>query len=370
MSHSILSFLAVISYILQSSCAPPPISGGLALSHRDRSHVGGGQGGISGAGSGGGQGEGQGGNPPTLMIPLMQDNFPDPAFIEVDGTFYAFATQSGGANVPIASSTNMTGMAIVKKPDGALEDAMPTLPSWTNQKDPGLWAPDVVQLADGSFVLYYSATSDKDESKHCIGAATSQSITGPFVPTDHELACPLKFGGAIDPAGFVDADREVYVVYKVDGNSLGGGGPCRNKDQAHDTPLMLQEVSATDGYTPIGHATPLLHLSPSDGPLIEAPSLVRSADGTYVLFFSSNCYNTRFYDTSYATSTNVVGPYTRSSTPLLVTGVNGLLSPGGTDVLADGSRIVFHADVNPSDASVRRMYTSRIRISGRTVSLA
>lgn len=330
----------------------------------------GGQGGISGAGSGGGQGDGQRGDPPTPISPLMQDNFADPAIIEVDGTFYAFATHSGGANVPIASSTNMTGMAIVKKPDGALEDAMPTLPSWTNQKHPRIWAPDVVQLADGSFVLYYSATSNKDKRKHCIGAAASQSITGPFVHTDHELACPLTLGGAIDPAGFVDADGKVYVVYKIDGNSLGGGGPCGNKDQSHDTPIMLQEVSATDGYTPIGDATPLLHLSLSDGPLIEAPSLVRSADGTYVLFFSSNCYNTQLYDTSYATSTHLVGPYTRSSTPLLVKGINGLLSPGGTDVLADGSRIVFHANANPSHASVRRMYTSRIQISGTTVSLA
>lgn len=299
----------------------------------------------------------------------MQENFPDPAIIEVGGTFYAFSTQSGGVNVPIARSDDLTSMALLKTPDGTLKDAMPTLPSWTNKANPGIWAPDVIQLADGSFVLYFSATSDKGNQKHCIGAATSQSVTGPFIPTDHELACPLDMGGAIDSAGFVDADGKVYVVYKIDGNSLGGGGPCGNGDQSHDTPIMLQEVSATDGYTPIGEATPLLHRGPNDGPLIEAPSLVRSAEGAYVLFFSSNCYNTQFYDTSYATSTSVAGPYTKSSTPLLVTGTDGLLSPGGTDVLADGSRIVFHADVKPSDASVRRVYTSQIHISGTTVSL-
>ncbi len=359
MSRSILLFLTVASYIVQSLCAPSPILENLALSRRA----------VNGGASGGGQGEGKGGNEPALMSPLMQENFPDPAFIEVEGTFYAFSTQSGGANVPIARSQDLTGMALLKKPDGTLEDAMPTLPSWTNKKNPGIWAPDVIQLADGSFVLYFSATSNKDNSKHCIGAATSQTVTGPFIPTDRELACPLATGGAIDPAGFIDADGKVYIVYKIDGNSLGGGGPCGNADRSHDTPLMLQEVSATNGYTPINPPTPLLHPGPGDGPLIEAPSLVRSAEGTYVLFFSSNCYNTEFYDTSYATSASVGGPYIKAASPLLVTGTRGLLSPGGADVLGDGSRIVFHADVNSGDASVRRAYTSRIQISGTTVSL-
>ncbi len=363
MSLAILSFLAVASYVGQSICAPSPILSSLALGRRDGDNQGGNQ-----RRSQGGR-QGQGGNLPASISSLMPENFPDPAFIDVDGTFYAFSTQSGGVNVPVARSEDMTSMALLKNPDGTLKDAMPTLPSWTNREDPGIWAPDVIQLADGSFVLYFSATSGKDNNKHCIGAATSQSVSGPFVPSDNELACPLRDGGAIDPAGFVDADGKVYVVYKVDGNSLGGGGPCGNEDQSHDTPIVLQGVSATDGYTPIGEGTPLLHLGPNDGPLIEAPSLVRSTNGTYVLFFSSNCYKTQFYDTSFATSTSVTGPYTRSSAPLLITGTEGLLSPGGTDVLADGSRIVFHADVNPSDASVRRVYTSKIQISGTTVSL-
>lgn len=58
----------------------------------------------------------------------------------------------------------------------------------------------------------FSATSDKDNRKRCIGAATSQTVSGPFFPSDQELACPLNMGGAIDPAGFVDADGKVYVI--------------------------------------------------------------------------------------------------------------------------------------------------------------
>ena len=119
---------------------------------------------------------------------------------------------------------------------------------------------------------------------------------------------------------------------------------------------MLQEVSTDDGYTPInGDPTELLNRDEHDGPLIEAPSLVFHG-GVYTLYFSSNCYNTEFYDTSFATSENLKGPYKKATKPLLTTGKDGLLSPGGADVLADGSSIVFHADQKPGDAAVREMY--------------
>ena len=302
--------------------------------------------------------------------PLMSANFPDPSFIEVDGVSYAFSTQSSGANVPMASGQDLQSIALITDPQGKLQDAMPTLPSWTPPGNPSIWAPDVIKLKDNLFVLYFSATSNESQSQHCIGAATSESVTGPYTPTDKPIACPLQDGGAIDPAGFVDSDGSVYVVYKVDGNSLGGGGPCGNADGTHGTPLMLQQVSADDGYTPVGDPVPLLDRDDADGPLIEAPSLVRSADGTYVLFFSSNCYSTEFYDTSYATSGSLKGPYTKAPAPLLTTGLDGLLSPGGADVSVDGTTLVFHADKNPSDASVRQMYSSAITIDGTTVSLA
>jgi len=303
------------------------------------------------------------------LQPLMQGNFPDPAFIEVDNIFYAFSTQSGGANVPIATSPDLKTMALLKDEQGNVHDAMKALPPWTTPKNPSIWAPDVIQLPSGDFVLYFSAASNQSPGQHCIGAATSTSVTGPFTPVDTTLACPLDQGGAIDPAGFVDADGKVYVVYKVDGNSQGGGGPCGNANGEFKTPLMLQEVSASDGYTPIGDPTPLIDRDEGDGPLVEAPSLVRSADGTYVLFFSSNCYNTKLYDSSYATAASVKGPYSKSRAPLLTSGFRGLLSPGGTDVLADGSSIVFHGDLKAEDAGVRQVFGSRIRIDGTTVSL-
>lgn len=78
--------------------------------------------------------------------------------------------------------------------------------------------------------MYYSATTTTDTSKHCIGAATASSITGPYTPTgDSPLICPLAQGGAIDASGYWDsATGRRYITYKVDGNAIGHGGACGN----------------------------------------------------------------------------------------------------------------------------------------------
>ncbi|CRK23815.1 hypothetical protein BN1708_018068, partial [Verticillium longisporum] len=49
---------------------------------------------------------------------------------------------------------------------------------------------------------------------------------------------------------------------------------------------MLQEVGP-DGFTKIGNPVQILDRTEADGPLVEAPDIVRLEDGTYVLFFSS-----------------------------------------------------------------------------------
>ena len=136
---------------------------------------------------------------------------------------------------------------------------------------------------------------------------------------------------------------------------------------------MLQEVSKKDGFTLIGSAREILDRGQADGPLIEAPSLTRTKDGVYILFFSSNCYNGPHYDTSYATSTTGVhGPYYKSKEPLLMSGGDGnrLNSPGGTTVGVGGKRIVFHSDQTPDNSSVRQMWTGYLEIEGTTVSIA
>jgi beta-xylosidase len=216
--------------------------------------------------------------------------------------------------------------------------------------------------------MYFSAASSQDASKHCVGAATSSSITGPYTPEQNPLACPLDQGGAIDADGFEDGGT-YYVVYKVDGNSLNGDGTT------HPTPIMLQGLNS-DAITPNGGAIQLLDRDDNDGPLIEAASIAK-VGGTYYLSFSSNMYDTTKYDVSYATAGAIAGPYTKAQAPdapLLVTGassnVGTLSGPGGADFNSDGSKIVFHAFENGKDISNgRAMYVADIGASNNVLSV-
>jgi beta-xylosidase len=84
------------------------------------------------------------------------------------------------------------------------------------------------QQDDGSYMMYYSATTTQDTSKHCVGAAKASSVTGPYTPvSDQPLICPLDQGGAIDSSVY-NNNGERYITWKVDGNAIGHGGACGN----------------------------------------------------------------------------------------------------------------------------------------------
>jgi hypothetical protein len=200
---------------------------------------------------------------------------------------------------------------------------------------------------------------------HCVGTATSTVVLGPYKPQESPIACHFSAGGSIDPSGFTDVDGTHYVVYKIDGNSVGHGGSCGNTvEPIVSTPLMLQQLKA-DGITPVGAPIQVLDRGEYDGPLIEAPSLLYY-EGVYFLFFSSNCYSTTLYDVSYATASSVKGPFTKSAKPLMVTdNPFTITAPGGATVTVDGKNLVFHANCDHG----RCMFERSIKISGKIVTM-
>lgn len=300
--------------------------------------------------------------PRNGQVPVIAQDFPDPDILQDESSlkWYAYATnENNKINVQVATAPSLSG------PWNVLSiDALPTVGAWSTGKN--VWAPSVRRVADGSYVLYYAAEAASDSSRHCIGTATSSQITGPFTPLSTPLACALSLGGAIDPAGFTDTDGTNYVVYKIDGNSIGHGGSCGNTvSPIVSTPLMLQKL-ASNGVTAIGNPVQVLDRGDADGPLIEAPFLLRTAGGVYILFFSSNCYDSKYYDISYATASSVLGPYTKSSAPLLQTPDYGLLAPGGVAATPDGKQIIFHAYCGGSGGNPtgpRCMYERNLQIS-------
>ncbi|RMY66666.1 hypothetical protein D0863_08272 [Hortaea werneckii] len=295
-------------------------------------------------------------------------NFPvDPSVIQVGNTWYAFATRTIGSSIHIqvAQSTDFNNWSIVKNADGSQKDALPNLPSWVYGASPNTWAPDVIQI-NNKFVMYYSATTTADTSKHCVGAATATTVTGPYTPVGNSaLVCPLSQGGAIDASGYYDfATGKRYIAYKIDGNAIGHGGACGNNVAPYvSTAIKLQQVAANDGVTLQGGATTILdNIGAADQGIVEAPALVKSGSN-FILFFSNGCFTKSTYTVNYATATSITGPYNRAASPLFATGQNGLTSPGGMDVFRDGKHMLFHAN----SGNGRAMYNAVITINGKTV---
>ncbi|KAI1138646.1 glycoside hydrolase family 43 protein [Hypoxylon sp. FL0543] len=295
--------------------------------------------------------------------PAFPQDFADPSVTEdEDGTWYAFGTTGNGKQIQVAKSKCLYGKWNLLDEI----DAMPKPAAWTTGRN--TWAPDVHQVADGSYVMYYSGEVAANSAHHCVGTATSDTITGPFVPDEEPFACNLTIGGSIDASGFQDVDGKRYVLYKIDGNSVGHGGSCSNTVRPIvSTPIMLQEVG-DDGVTKIGDPVQILDRTDGDGPLVEAPSVVRTEDGMYILFFSSGCYLEPTYNVNYATSMSLQGPYQRAERPMIRTGEYSLQAPGGATAVnvRDKVGIVFHANCPAG----RCMYTEPTVINGREVKVA
>ncbi len=276
---------------------------------------------------------------PALVI---GSDFPDPDISKFDGTYYAYSTNNGNGHVPVASATSITG------PWTRRGNALPSLGAWASS---GLtWAPDVSRLADGRYLLYYTARSTAT-GRQCLGAAYATSPIGPFTPYGTgPLVCNAGEGGDIDAASFVDSTGLRYLLYKDDGNAIG-----------QPTSLWLQQVAA-NGVTLVGGRVELLRNSlPEEAGIIEAPVLTKV--GTqYVLFYSLGGYGGDGYQTSYATSTSLTGPYTKAFRSLMTTaGLNSAVrGPGGADIIreASGDHIVFHGWIN--NYSARGMYVAAL----------
>jgi len=79
----------------------------------------------------------------TVVGPVIESNFPDPAIIHVDGVSYAFATNNRKPgpdmiHVQMAISYDNTTWTVME------EDAMPEIGAWENGAR--VWAPDVMRL--------------------------------------------------------------------------------------------------------------------------------------------------------------------------------------------------------------------------------
>lgn len=256
--------------------------------------------------------------------------------------------------------------------------------------------------------MYFSVLHHNRTNMHCIGAAVSSSIMGPYQPQPEPLACPFDKGGAIDPTFLADPLSNLSVVlYKEDGNAIGSGGACGNSNFPNTAtafeyivvdPRDLITRLDNDTWTPVGNDTSILTNSAIDGANIESPQLwFHGYNGTpfsdqlfksYHMMFNRGCFADRSYAighivcwgpqleppdprSNYTENNFAQHPDFRTCTwdaykdstahkyqadTIFETGVfpqpNGapdayLWAPGGPSVDQEGKYMVFHADLEP-----------------------
>ncbi|KAI0593484.1 glycoside hydrolase family 43 protein [Biscogniauxia sp. FL1348] len=300
----------------------------------------------------------------TLAGPLMGVDFPDPGLIWGDGSWKAYATSSNGKMVPVATSPDTFSWTFTGN------DALPNPGSWVSPTDRSIWAPDVQKNDAGLYVMYYTAR--QNGGNHCIGVATSTTALGPFTPNSSPLICDAAGGGAIDASGYDDGVNR-WILWKVDGNSLGGATTCQGGTPSGSytpTPIRIQQV-ARDAVTLIGSPKTILdNEGASNDGVVEAPSVYKIADGNFILFYSAHCYSSDDYDIEYAFSSTIDGSYTNRGILLRTASNVGIYGPGGLDIDPNGKSVVFHGRLaaNQGGGGTREMYSGELVINGRAVS--
>jgi arabinan endo-1,5-alpha-L-arabinosidase len=146
--------------------------------------------GLAGCGGGGGGGSsgtpppssGEGGStpPPSPAIPFTNVSVHDPSVIRAGGNYYVFGSHLAAARTAdlmnwtlVADGVNATNPLF----ENVLEELQETF-AWSQSND--LWAPDVVQLGDGRFYLYYDSCKG-DSPRSALGVAVADQVTGPYV---------------------------------------------------------------------------------------------------------------------------------------------------------------------------------------------
>ena len=257
---------------------------------------------------------------------LIDQDFPDPDVNRFGDTYYAYATNTGGRNLPVATAPSVDGPWSVSD-----ADALPQLGAWAQ---PGrTWAPEVSQRPDGGYLLYYTAHSINPD-RQCLGAAVSDSPLGPFEPVgDGPLVCPADLGGAIDAGTYSEGDDH-FLLYKTDGNAVGL------------RPGIYLQRTTPDGLTFDGDAVRIVdNDQDAERGIIEAPVLVKQGDHWVLLYAAGEYWNGSYY-TGYATSTSITGPYEKAYRPLMsnLSLDHAVDGPGGADIVRGdtGDHIVFH----------------------------
>ena len=255
--------------------------------------------------------------------PVIPTDCPDPGVLRTSDGYVLSCTSGDDPDAfPIYTSPDLASWTAVGHifPSGHW-------PSWAVSD---FWAPEI-HVVGGHFVAYFTARNSAGVL--CIGAASAMSATGPFTDIGQPLVSDGSMG-LIDPTEFTAPDGTPYAIWKEDGNAVG-----------LPTPIEGQALSA-DGFSlAAGSATRLITNDQDwEGAVTEAPFMVLNA-GTYYLFYSGNSYANTTYAVGVASAPSPLGPFTKASEPIVVTG-GAWAGPGHCSVVdtpGGDTYMVYHS---------------------------
>lgn len=240
----------------------------------------------------------------AMVPPLMSASVHDPSIIKADDTYYVF-----GSHLAAAKSTDLRNWKQIETRVHERNRLIPNVfteleETFTWAQTNTLWAPDVIQLPDGRYYMYYCACRG-DSPLSALGVAVSDNIEGPY----KNLGIILKSGGlrapdgsiydatrhpnVVDPHVFFDAEGKLWMVY----GSYSGGIFILEMDPETGFPLPDQ-----------GYGKKLVggNHSRIEGPYI----LYNPTTKYYYLFLSFGGLDSRGgYNIRVARSKNPDGPY-------------------------------------------------------------
>lgn len=151
----------------------------------------------------------------------------DPSVIRCDDTFYIFGSHLAGAKSTDLMNWTSIGNGVKKN--------NPIIPNATEEmkeafewaKTTTFWAPDVIQLADGKYYMYY-CNCEGSSPLSALGIAVSDNVEGPYKnlgiilksgmgpgepSEDGDTYDATKQPNVVDPCVFYDKEGRLWMMY-------------------------------------------------------------------------------------------------------------------------------------------------------------
>ena len=182
----------------------------------------------------------------TYDIKWKDASVHDPSIVLDNGTYYIF-----GSHLAAAKSTDLMNWSMISS---KVSNNNPLIPEvFTEMKEAfqwaqttTFWAPDVIQLEDGRYYMYY-CNCEGGKPLGCIGLAVADHIEGPYenlglliksgitdIPSeDGDTYDATKDPNAVDPCVFYDAEGRLWMMY----GSYSGGIYILELDKKTGFPL-------------------------------------------------------------------------------------------------------------------------------------